>query len=158
MIIWETRCKVDSFEKNYRILQQDPRFCDENEKKELIQIREKLSKKLDQRIDREYWLFKVAIAHQQELIRILSPNEIDHIAHNDLDLRYQLNELLETIIRFDIELLVDRINSDEYIPQTLLEIERLVQAANKQKISYLVLEINQINKYIQNHYYWSAWI
>lgn len=148
LIIWETKHKVDYLEEDYRELQQDPRFCDPEEKDNLIKIRQKLWEQLGQRIDREDKIFEVCITHQQELIKTLQPSEIDNIAHNDLGLRYQLNELTETILRFDIELLDDRIKHKEYIPQTLLEIDQLITTAIRQKLTYLSKEIQNIQNYV----------
>lgn len=153
MISWETIHKVQYYEDEYRILQQDPRLSNNSEQKSLSQTRDILASKLNERKVREDNFSSMTYKYSNELFDVLFEYEVEEILKNNLELWYLLKELTETIIRFDIELVVDCITQWLSIIQSLYELQLLIDQANRYDMSYCEPEINLIQMYIQDHKY-----
>lgn len=148
MIVWDTTSQVNYFEEEYRVLQLDPRYLDEDEKIELNITRNKLWDQLSRWIEWEEKFSNMTSKNSKELGNILRGYEIDKILDHNLKLYYQLKELTEVTVRYDIELLCDRITNHEHFHQTRWDIKKLISYAKKYQLIYLSKEIKQIENFI----------
>lgn len=85
MIAWTTSQKVNYYEEDYRIFQQDPRYLDSKSQTKLNKKRKILWAQLWQWIEEEAKIYEIVSIHIQELTELLYNWEQEKFAHHYIE-------------------------------------------------------------------------